>query len=172
VNFSLFHNLKFSHYSHLCNRKWIDDEFDCGTLSAFKGDDRFLMWAAVVMILLNIWYPILGIYLLIVINSSLKSLNKELDTTSNNYLWIPPLAAGFVGCISMIMFKFLSAIFLDTIDTMFLCFAIDKDNNVINPDNELASIVSKVSNYIEVPTNEPGKKLNENEFQTAIPVSD
>jgi hypothetical protein len=166
VNFSLFHNLKYSYYSHLCNRKWIDDRFDCGTLSAFTGEDRFTMWAAVVLIILNTWYPILGIYLLILINSMMKSYG------SNNYLWIPPLAAGFVGCISMIMFKFLSAIFLDTIDTMFLCFAIDKDNNVINPDNELASIVSKVSNYIEVPTNEPGNKLNKNEFQTAIPVSE
>ena len=114
------------------------------------------MWTAIVLIILNTWYPILGIYLIIFLNSYLK------DTSSiENHVWIPPLAASFVGCISMIMFKFVSAIFLDTIDTMFLCFAIDKDNNVINPDNEFANIASQVSNYIEVPTNEPEKKLNE-----------
>ena len=155
MNFSFLHNLKYSHHSHLCNnRKWIDDKFDCGTLS-------YLTWWAIVSIILNTWYPILGIYLIILLNSYLKSFGKESDTSSENHVWIPPLAASFVGCISMIMFKFVSAIFLDTIDTMFLCFAIDKDNNVINPDNEFANIASQVSNYIEVPTNEPEKKLNE-----------
>jgi hypothetical protein len=47
------------------------------------------------------------------------------------------------------MFTFLSAIFLDTIDTLFLCFAIDKDNNVINPDDEFATLLKEMPNYTE-----------------------
>jgi len=62
-------------------------------------------------------------------------------------MWIPPLAATFVGCIAMMMFKFLSAIFLDIIDTLFLCFAIDKDNNVDLTDSEFTKLVEKMPTY-------------------------
>jgi hypothetical protein len=64
-------------------------------------------------------------------------------------LWIPPLAAAFVGCIAMMIFTFLSSIFLDTIDTLFLCYAIDKDNNVDLSDSEFESLVKEMPNYTE-----------------------
>ena len=97
------------------------------------------------MILFNVWYPILGIYIMIIVNQLLQTAGK-----SNNHLWIPPVAACFVGCIAMLMFTFLSAIFLDTIDALFLCFAIDKDNNVIIPDDEFATLLKEMPNYTEV----------------------
>lgn len=130
--------------------KWVDDEFDCGTLS--KDNDQFLFIISIIFILFNVWYPVLGIYLIILINQLLQNSGKEAMKEGEdgfNHYWIPPLAACFIGSISMLMFQFLSAIFLDTIDTMFLCFAIDKDNNVINPDDEFASIVKEVPAYID-----------------------
>lgn len=134
--------------------KWIDDEFDCGTLS--KDNEQWQFIVSFIFILFNVWYPVLGIYLIILINQLLQKWGKESMKDDNegylvfeNHLWIPILAACFIGSISMLMFQFLSAIFLDTIDTMFLCFAIDKDNNVINPDDEFASIVKEVPAYID-----------------------
>ena len=44
----------------------------------------------------------------------------------------------------------LSGIFLDIIDTLFLCFAIDKDNNVDMTNSELASLVKELPGYTEV----------------------
>lgn len=110
------------------------------------------------MILFNVWYPILGIYIMIIVNQLLQTAGKSIMEKDENgevgeafnHLWIPPLAACFVGCIAMLMFTFLSAIFLDTIDTLFLCFAIDKDNNVINPDDEFATLLKEMPNYTEV----------------------
>lgn len=49
----------------------------------------------------------------------------------------------------MMMFNLLSGIFLDIIDTLFLCFAIDMDNNVDMSDNELASLVKELPGYTE-----------------------
>ena len=66
----------------------------------------------------------------------------------NNY-WVPPLAAAFVGCISMMFFTFLAKMFLDTLDTLFLCYAIDKDNGVDMANDEFDSLVKKMPEYIE-----------------------
>jgi hypothetical protein len=49
----------------------------------------------------------------------------------------------------MLIFTFLSGIFLDTIDTLFLCYAIDKDNNVDLSDSEFESLVKEMPNYTE-----------------------
>merc|ERR1712045_31609 len=68
---------------------------------------------------------------------------------NTNHLWIPPLAATFVGCIAMMFFTFLSSIFLDIITTLFLCFAVDKDNNIDLTDTEFEALAKESPNYID-----------------------
>lgn len=135
--------------------KWIDDRFDCGTLAKTDDDEGLgqALWILQLLIVFfNVWYPVLGIYVIILINKYVQDYGKDVlqeGGDSINYLWIPPLAAAFVGCISMLIFTFLSGIFLDTIDTLFLCFAIDKDNNVDLADSEFESLVKEMPNYTE-----------------------
>jgi hypothetical protein len=131
--------------------KWIDDEFDCGTLNKDSvGQMQFILYF--IMLFFSIYYPVLGMYVIIVINKFVQDYSRDtLESTgeSFNYLWIPPLAATFVGCISMMMFTFLSSIFLDIIDTLFLCFAIDMDNNVDLSNTEFESLVKEMPGYTE-----------------------
>jgi hypothetical protein len=132
--------------------KWVDDEFDCGTLSRLETDTSMWFMLYIIIILFNLWYPILGLYVIILLNKFLQDVGKdavESGAESLNYSWIPPFAATFVGCIAMLIFQFLSSIFLDTIDTLFLCYAIDKDNNVDVTDDEFTSIVKEVTSYTE-----------------------
>merc|ERR1712232_302439 len=95
------------------------------------------------------WYPVLGIYILIIADQWLREFAGGIGDPSDawNHLWIPPLAACFVACIAMLLFSFLSKVFLDIIDTLFLCFAIDKDNNVSRDGNEFESIVKELPTY-------------------------
>lgn len=128
--------------------KWIDDEFDCGTLSEMESGSPSYFIVYVLVLLFNMWYPILGLYVIIVLNKFLQEAGAaalERGNESLNYAWIPPFAATFVGCIAMLIFQFLSSIFLDTIDTLFLCYAIDKDNNVDVTNDEFTSIVKEVT---------------------------
>lgn len=132
--------------------KWIDDEFDCGTLSDLETGDPMWFILYILIIMFNLWFPILGMYLIIILNKYLQDSGAaavERGIESSNYLWIPPIAATFVGCIAMLLFQFLSSIFLDTIDTLFLCYAIDKDNNIDVSHDEFTSIVKEVSTITE-----------------------
>jgi Plasma-membrane choline transporter len=116
---------------------WLDKEFNTKT---FIGVDdqtvRVVAW--LLFALFNIWYPILGLYLLIVINRFLSQL-EILDPA----VWVTPFAAAFVGIISMMFFSYLAGTFLDTVDVLFLCFAIDRDNQVNDEDDEFAKLVKE-----------------------------
>merc|ERR1712029_167856 len=91
----------------------------------------------------------MGIYILIIADQRLREWAGDVEDPSEawNHYWIPPLAACFVACIAMLLFSFLSKMFLDIIDTLFLCFAIDKDNNVVATSDEFESIVKEMPTY-------------------------
>lgn len=150
-----FGSYGFSIAMAMISWKWIDDRFDCGTLARTEDDEGIekLLWILrLLLIFFSVWYPVLGLYVIILINRYIQDFGKEQvqkGGESSNYLWIPPLAAAFVGCIAMLIFTFLSGIFLDTIDTLFLCYAIDKDNNVDLSDSEFESLVKEMPNYTE-----------------------
>jgi len=137
---------------------WIDDRFDCGVVGEMKSP---ILWVASILgMMFSIWYPVLGLYVMIIVNKYLQEFGEQVmedaaamgtEGLGWNHLWIPFLAACFVGCIAMMMFNLLSGIFLDIIDTLFLCFAIDMDNNV-GMDSELASLVKEHSGYTEAET--------------------
>jgi len=91
------------------------------------------------------------------------------DGGSNNRMWIPPFAACFVGSMAMMMFQFLSAVYLDIINTLFMCFAIDKDNNIVNPDDEFTSIVMEVPKYY---MDASAASVTDGEKEADIPVAE
>ena len=133
--------------------KWIDDEFDCGTLNKGSSADGSYFILYILVMFFTTWYPVLGIYVLIVVSKFLQDAGREGIEGGGegwNHVWIPPLAATFVGCISMLLFRFLSSLFLDIIDTLFLCFAIDKDNKIERRNDEFTELVKQMPDYTEV----------------------
>ena len=116
---------------------WLDKEFHTETFIDVN-DKTILVIVWLFFALFNIWYPVLGIFLLIVLNRFLTKW-EGLDPAN----WVTPLAATFIGCIAMMFFTYLAAIFSDTVDVLFLCFAIDRDNNVDMSENEFAKLVQE-----------------------------
>ena len=116
---------------------WLDKEFHTETFIDVN-DETILVIVWLFFALFNIWYPVLGIFLLVVLSRFLSKW-EGLDPAD----WVTPFAATFVGCIAMMFFTYLAGIFLDTVDVLFLCFAIDRDNNVDMSDNEFAKLVQE-----------------------------
>jgi len=146
----------FSFCVALTTWAWLDDRFNA---NSFPSDGEDYFWILMLIgQLFSIWYPVLGLYLIIFIDQLLKQYANESmkaaaasgeDYEAWNNSYIPPMAAAFVGCISMMFFTFLAKMFLDTLDTLFLCYAIDKDNGIDMTDNEFDSLVKKMPEYIE-----------------------
>jgi len=130
---------------------WIDERFDCETLT--NSSEMYLLVLWILFGLFNVWYPVLGIYCIIIVNMILVrleqsySLGTSFEKQNYQHYWIPPLAAAFVGCISMMFYTYVARIILDVIDTLFLCYAVDKDNDVDNIDSELKTLVEAVPVY-------------------------
>jgi Plasma-membrane choline transporter len=116
---------------------WLDKEFNTKTFIGLN-DNVILVVTWLFFALFNIWYPILGLYVLIVLNRFLSSI-AALDPA----IWVTPFAATFVGIVSMMFFSYLAGVFLDTVDVLFLCFAIDRDNQVSDEENEFAKLVKE-----------------------------
>ena len=153
---------------------WIDAEFSAGSLPQESTGYLWILWF--VVILFNVYYPVLGLYVLIIANKFLRDYERsnltlylesggQQGTMPTNHFWIPPLAGTFVGCIAMMFFTFISHMFLDIITTLFLCFAIDKDNNVDLKGQEFESLVKEMPGYL-------GDKFDDKdpEQAEAIPV--
>jgi hypothetical protein len=170
---------------------WIDAEFQADSLPRAGGDENIYLWVLYILVILgNVYYPVLGLYIMIIANKFLRDWERQkmnslmtgdddfasgtFFTEPTNHFWIPPLAGTFVGCLSMMFFTFLSSMFLDIITTLFLCFAIDKDNNVDMSSGELDSLMKEMPNYIESDTSTLNQDdLNDPEVPgtpVAIPV--
>lgn len=151
---------------------WFDDRFHTNTLVNNDKTWQFILW--IFFGLFNLWYPVLGIYLVILVNMVLQRLERTHSFSSDNnkqnyqHYWLPPLASIFVGCISMMFFTFLSKIILDIIDTLFLCFAIDKDNDIDTTGQEIHALVEAVPIYGGIVTPNNNNGVN----NTAIPVTE
>jgi len=172
----------FSFCIALISWVWIDAEFQAGSLpDAFMSRQMLF----IICIIFNIYYPVLGLYIMIFANSFLRAMERETmnnNGENTNHLWIPPLAATFIGCIAMMFFNFVSSIFLDTITTLFLCFAVDKDNRVDLTGSEFEALAKESANYIDcevetVPSSATNPEYNDPEggatngaMPVAIPV--
>lgn len=160
---------------------WIDAEFHAESLPT-NGDSGFIAILYLLVMIFFIYFPVLGLYVIILLDKLLRESEKKAmnDAIANgeepmntNHQWIPPLAAALVGCISMMFFMFVSNIFLDIITTLFLCFAIDKDNHVDLEGKEFDTLVTQMSEYIGTSSSSDGEGNGTNddpEIPVAIPV--
>lgn len=141
---------------------WLDARFDCSTLPG--GSDAAYVIGWILLGLFNLWYPVLGIYVIILLNRFLTALewpDENGEAQHFQHLWLNPLAAIFVGCLSMMFFSYIAAIFLDTVDVLFLCFAIDKDNNVDLSNDEFQSLIKTLPGYVEATDSEVGTVVDD-----------
>mmetsp|Transcript_12399 Transcript_12399/g.18212 ORF Transcript_12399/g.18212 Transcript_12399/m.18212 type:complete len:692 (-) Transcript_12399:104-2179(-) len=128
---------------------WFDDEFNTSTIPG-KGEALYYLLFTISG-LFTTWHPVLGLFLIIVADRVLRQVEYQ-------HLWVSPLAALFVGCLTMMFFTYVSAIFLDTIDVIFLCFAVDKDNDQTeNVDPTLVKLLEKVPAFVEVEVMKDGE---------------
>jgi hypothetical protein len=156
---------------------WIDAEFHAHSLPAEGGFTAILY---LLLIIFFVYFPVLGLYVILLLNKVLRESEKKemndaivngTEPMNTNHLWIPPLAAALVGCISMMFFMFVSNIFLDIITTLFLCFAIDKDNDVDLEGKEFDTIVTQMSDYIgSSASSGDDPEIAQAEVLTAVPV--
>jgi len=136
---------------------WLDQKFNADSMPG--GSDATYWIAFILLGLFNLWYPVLGIYIIILINRWLLAFersNTEEGQDHFQHLWVNPLASIFVGCIAMLFFCYLAGIFLDAIDVLFLCFAIDKDNNVDMSTDEFQKLVEAIPAYVKQDDDETG----------------
>ena len=149
---------------------WIDARFEANSMVLISTD---FVWVLMYLIgiLFNLYYPVLGLYIMIILNKFLRDYEKEkmnmMEEPTNNW-WIPPLAATFVGCIAMMFFTFMSSMFLDIITTLFLCFAIDKDNNVDLNGTEFEALVKEMPQYVDYKEQQTS---NDERFDPEVPVA-
>lgn len=119
---------------------WMDNKFHTDSLPG--GSDTAYILALILWALFALWYPVLGLYVIILVN-------RFLTRIENQNLWLPALASTFVGCLVMMFFTYILGIFLDTIDVLFLCFAVDKDNGIDRgSDDELTVLVTALPGYL------------------------
>ena len=114
---------------------WIDAEYDSSSLGNWITETKFwLVLFQLLVLVLAFAYPTISIFLIIRKNTILEDHSKGAyyrgEEEATQHQWIGPLAAVFVGCIAMIIFRFVNGILLDIVDTKFLCFAIDEDNGI------------------------------------------
>lgn len=126
---------------------WFDASFNC---SSFE-DSSFLLFPIIMGILFM--HPVFGVLAVIGINMSIQKFETyhyENGLPTYQHLWVPPLAAAFVGFATKLVFTYMGGIILDAVDTMLLCFAIDEDNGVQErSQDEFTFIVKDMKEYIK-----------------------
>jgi len=139
---------------------WIDTEFGWNSLSTTSQDAedslalvRFFGW--LLFMLFQLWYPTLGIFMLIIIDMLLTRWG-----VGGQEYWVAPFAAVFVGIISMLFFTFMAGVVLDTIDVCFVCWAVDKDNNVDLSESEFAALIIELPGVKQEPNIDPNAGPN------------
>lgn len=143
-----FTSVIFSLLMAMISWSWIDAAFHCTSFD----DMTYLL----VFILLALFFtnPVYGILFVISINSMIQRAEiyqYEKGEATYQHVWVPPLAATFVGFVTKLLFTYMSGLILDTIDTMIVCFAIDEDNGVkgYRSKTGFAMIVKDMNEYIQ-----------------------
>lgn len=137
----------FSCLTALISWGWFDAAFHC---TSFE-DSSLLIFPIIIGIFFV--HPVFGILIVIGINISIQKVEMyhyENGRPTYQHLWVPPVAAAFVGCAAKLVFGYMSGIIQDAVDTMLLCFAIDEDNGVTDrAQNEFTCIVKDMKEYIK-----------------------
>lgn len=107
---------------------WADDVTNLTTLDPNEEDWQAWFWVLfVLMVILNKW-PYWSIFVISIIGGS-QWLANETNGRSSNVL-----IAMFTAAVSHIIFAYFAAIVLDSVDTIVMCYAIDKDNGLVSSD--------------------------------------
>jgi hypothetical protein len=101
-------------------------------------------------IVFNVYNPEMGIAFIIILDILIAKIGDGNNTGQEK--WVPPVAACFVGILSMLFLKYAAGIILDTIDVCFICWAVDKDNNVDLAESEFALLVCELPGVGKVDT--------------------
>jgi len=111
---------------------WIDRANDWSTLSDLTGPDSVFggLVGFLVFIFLFLYLtrrPLLSIMIIALINDTVF---KQLNVSAQIFA---PMAGIFVACIAAIILSFQGDIVLNTIDTIFITYAVGNDNNLAKP---------------------------------------
>jgi len=107
----------------MCMWAWADDLENLGSLE-FSGSWQIWFWVFFIMYIIMNMYPYICVFLCIL----LGNWDWLCDTTNGK---ISALLLGmFTSAICHIIFDFFAAIVLDALDTMIMCYAIDKSNGM------------------------------------------
>ncbi|GMH94619.1 hypothetical protein TL16_g12958 [Triparma laevis f. inornata] len=147
---------------------WVDDLFGWTTLPGASDDLLWILWT--ILAVFNIFYPLIGLFFITLLDKLMTSITgSSPDDDSDPDFWVSPLCAMFVGCIAKLFFDYMGGIILDTIDVMFMCFAIDKDNNVDLSKSEFSAIIVDLPGVMK--TANPNQDANASLLvQTATPA--
>jgi len=140
----------FSFCVFLITWMWFDDELGTETGPSHVANAPGVFWFAVIgFLLINMWYPVLALYLIILINALLsKYSSTDEDTQSVEWEdWVTVLASIFVGIVAMLLFTFIGDVILDAVDILFLCHVISKENGL--GENELSNGPEAIPAYDE-----------------------
>lgn len=91
-----------------------------GTMSGVTGQNT-IMYIMIVLGIIFCNYPMGGIFLVSYI-SSMDAINEQFG----KYI-APPMCGIFIGCVSHIIFAAMAEVLLHTIDSVFICYSIEKD---------------------------------------------
>ena len=140
---------------------WVDGEFDWNTL---PGTAESYLWVAWILLGgIFIYYPIIGLFCLTIIDKGLKGQGRPED-------WVSPFCGIFVGIIAKLFFDYMGGVILDTTDVMFMCWAIDKDNNVDLSECELTFLLKEIPDALFQPNNAPNATPSAPLVTMAIPL--
>ena len=115
---------------------WADDLCDTKTLSSAAWavqSSGALLYVLLVLFSILTYYPMLTLFLISLAAPWLSSKHfvewgwSTASAVNLAKMLTPPLIAMFSGAICHIIFGFMAKVLLDSIDTMFLCWAVDKD---------------------------------------------
>lgn len=115
---------------------WIDEALNTDTVT-----DSFLSFFIFGLLVLS--SPFFGVFFTAFFGYLLSSLSPD---------WVTPMSALFVGCVSKIVFLFISDLMPDIVNVMFICYAVDIDNNVkLDPEvAEVFAVIESVPGVLPV----------------------
>jgi len=157
---------------------WVDDLFGWCTIPGSAGDLLWILWT--ILAVFNIFYPLIGLFCVTLLDRLLTSWidgdpttddegNIEVGCDDKSKFWVAPMCGMFVGCIAKLFFDYMGGIILDTIDVMFVCFAIDKDNNVDLSKSDFSAIIVELPGVMKVANSDQDAKASLL-VQSAAPV--
>jgi hypothetical protein len=109
---------------------WADTVAFGGPTTLSGGSVSYFVYLFIIMGVIFTYYPMGGIFFVAFISSiQFGSFGDDPVLSNVGKLLAPPLAGIFVGCISHIIFAAMAEVILHCIDSVFICYAVEKDSN-------------------------------------------